>query len=418
MAGRPAVGGPAAARGGSRASGVARHLIAALLACCGLSSARRSCRLSAAAGPLAALLIATLVLMRRGRGSPPSVLAAVAARAPAATGRDRWAPGMAPRSERVTGGRVDAGRAWLLTVCLLAGDIEVNPGPSPPENVRLLLQNVQSIRSKLGDLRQSAPELEKYPIVALTETWLNDTVNSSELESALPHHTLLRRDRVGRVGGGVACFIHNDFSPERRETLEPNGAEMLVVEVRTVPAMILAVCYCPPDDMPALTATVSAISELAAAQPSKSVLAVGDFNVPEIAWTPSDAGWAVPTVRRRSRRADELLDGCHLAGLRQYVGQPTRGENVLDLILSSGPAVEAEVGDGTFPSDHREVVCTVRAERAAVPLVTRQTALNYKRADWDGLRTALRLIALGHAGGPSRRRGSRPILRSADSCNQ
>ena len=139
MAGRSAVGGSAAARGDSRASGVARHLIAALLACCGLSSARRSCRLSAAAGPLAALLIVTLVLMRRGRGSPPSVLAAVAARAPKATGRDRWAPGMAPRSERSAGGRVDAGRAWLLTVCLLAGDIEVNPGPSPPENVRLLL---------------------------------------------------------------------------------------------------------------------------------------------------------------------------------------------------------------------------------------------------------------------------------------
>lgn len=166
---------------------------------------------------------------------------------------------------------------------------------------------------------------------------------------------------------------------------------MLVVEVRAVPPILLAVCYCPPDDTPALTAAMTALGEIAAAQPGKTVLAVGDFNVPEVAWTRTDAGCAAPAVTRRSRRADALLDGCHLAGLRQYVSQPTRGDNVLDLALSNGSPCETAVRDGTLPSDHREVECTVRAVRTAVPLVTRQTAFNYKRADWNGLRAALRV---------------------------
>ena len=183
--------------------------------------------------------------------------------------------------------------------------------------------------------------------------------------------------------------MNSDLGPERRETLEPREAEMMVVELRAAP-LLLAVCYCPPDDTAALAATLTALGEVVAARPGKSVLAVGDFNVPDITWTPTDAGWAVPAVIRRSRRAELPLDGCHTMGMRQYVGQPTRGENVLDLVMSSGPPVSAEVRDGTFPSDHREVVCNARAVRVDVPLVTRQTALNYKRADWDGLRTALR----------------------------
>ena len=75
-----------------------------------------------------------------------------------------------------------------------------------------------------------------------------------------------------------------------------------------------------PDDTAALTVTLTALGEIAAARPGKSVLSVGDFNVPGIAWTPTDAGWTAPTVTRRTRRAELLLDGCHAAGMRQYVG--------------------------------------------------------------------------------------------------
>ena len=164
----------------------------------------------------------------------------------------------------------------LLATCLLSGDVHPNPGPGN-NNVTILAQNVQSVKNKLGDLRQSAAELEKFSAVAWSETWLNDTVASSELEAALPGHELFRRDRVGRVGGGVSCFVRRSLCPERREALEPEGAEMLVVSVQTVPPMFVAVCYCPPDDAAALATTMTGLSDLVTAAAGRVVVAVGDL---------------------------------------------------------------------------------------------------------------------------------------------
>ena len=254
------------------------------------------------------------------------------------------------------------------------------------------LQNVQSLKNKLGGLRFSAPELQKFSVVAMTETWLNDSVETNELESALPTHSLLRRDRANRVRGGVACFVRSELRPERRPVLEPADAEMLVLELRTTPPLVIAVCYCPPDDARALAATMAALENISAASPGKSLVATGDFNVPDITWASAGAGGATPTTVRRSHRATVLLDGCHLAGLTQHVEQPTRGPNFLDLVLSNGQAIAASVRDGVFPSDHREVVCDISAVRVPVPLVTRTSALNYRRADWEGLRAVLRLV--------------------------
>ena len=66
---------------------------------------------------------------------------------------------------------------------------------------------------------------------------------------------------------------------------------------------------------------------------------------------------------------------------------------MLDLVLSTeGVGVEPTVQTSLFASDHREVFCSIQASYPAVQLASRTTALNYKRADWDGLRQRLRLL--------------------------
>ncbi|KAF0300432.1 hypothetical protein FJT64_027071 [Amphibalanus amphitrite] len=50
-------------------------------------------------------------------------------------------------------------------------------------------QNVRSIRGQLGVLRAAAPALGAFNILALTETWLDASVDTSELEHAMPDHT-------------------------------------------------------------------------------------------------------------------------------------------------------------------------------------------------------------------------------------
>ena len=81
-------------------------------------------------------------------------------------------------------------------------------------------------------------------MVAISETWLNDTVADSELEIGFPEHTWFRRDRGSR-GGGVACAVRSSLLPLRLP--DPAGTECLLIRLRSV-SVVVAVCYRPPDD--------------------------------------------------------------------------------------------------------------------------------------------------------------------------
>ena len=153
---------------------------------------------------------------------------------------------------------------------LVAGDVEVNPGPKCPRTDRdarrprrppvsgggilsLFNQNVRSLKKQLGGPRAYAPTLERNDIISFTETWLNDTVQDSELQFGLPDHIWYRRDR-GSLGGGVVCAVRSSLRPVRLP--DPPGAEMLLIELQRV-GVTLAVCYRPPGDDAALMAGLS-----------------------------------------------------------------------------------------------------------------------------------------------------------------
>ena len=275
---------------------------------------------------------------------------------------------------------------WLLASCLLSGDIELNPGPSGRQRaLRVYCQNVCSLKNKLSTLRSHAGELVGYDAVGLTESWLGPHVLDSELQLGFPDHVWFRKDRDGR-GGGVACAVKSSLSPVRRTDLEPD-CEVLVLQLGTAHPVLLAVCYRPPDadcDVDTIAAFVRRVH--AAGHP---FLLVGDFNLPEIRWTGA-ADEAV--LLRRTTRAVKFLDSVTESEAIQSVASPTRGENVLDLAVSRGGPAESEVCDGVFDSDHSAVVTRFAVTCVATPRATRSRAYDYKRADWSGLRAALRLI--------------------------
>ena len=62
------------------------------------------------------------------------------------------------------------------------------------------------------------------------------------------------------------------------------------------------------------------------------------------------------------------------------------------LALTTGMDVDVTVCKGIFESDHQQVLCTFNSVRACLPLVTRSTAFNYKKADFIGLRRAIELV--------------------------
>ena len=269
----------------------------------------------------------------------------------------------------------------------------MNPGPAvapapyptpPPRSLLISLQNARSLKPKLGDLRAATAELSRYHLIAITETWLDSSVQDTELEAGLADHTWFRRDR-GSLGGGVACAVRSSLQPVRQP--DPAGSELLLIRLGAISTTV-AVCYRPPDDDTALVRLTAALDGLPGGD---RLILVGDINLPELRWQ-QEPGGAQPVLVRRSARACGFLDSCGLLGLKQWVHEPTRGGNTLDLVLTRRLTCQTTVRDGWLDSDHREVVATVEVPGWQQPIVTRSTVFNYKRADFDELRKSLSLL--------------------------
>ena len=98
-------------------------------------------------------------------------------------------------------------------------------------------------------------------------------------------------------------------------------------------------------------------------------------------------------MSRPSRRALNFVDACDLSALKQYVCLPTRGANTLDLVLSNRHCVtDIDVQDGIFESDHKQVECVIKYVQSPVTLTSRQSAFNYKQADFERMRMSLEIL--------------------------
>ena len=87
---------------------------------------------------------------------------------------------------------------------------------------------------------------------------------------------------------------------------------------------------------------------LAILPPAHHVLLCGDFNVPHIDWN------TVSLQASPNSLAQELCDLTNDFALEQLVSEPTRNENILDLVFSNEPlqASNVHVVNGLVGSDH------------------------------------------------------------------
>ena len=268
----------------------------------------------------------------------------------------------------------------MLACLLLSGDIETNPGPA----IRVFSQNVRSLKNKLCVLRSHAGELADYSALCLTETWLAPHVGDSELQLGLPDFAWYRRDR-DENGGGVACAVKAALSPIHRPDLETD-CECLVIQLGVTRPALLAVCYRPPDADQQVEKVADLLRGLY--RSGRPYLLVGDLNLPEISWHRD--GEAV--LRRRTARAITFTDALTEVDAQQSVVSATRGENFLDLAISSGGTAVSNVREKLFDSDHLVVDTYIFLDIGVIPRPSRSKAYNYKRADFAALRRALRSV--------------------------
>ena len=239
--------------------------------------------------------------------------------------------------------------------------------------------NARSLVNKMSEIECYAHEVDP-DITCITESWATADIANSEL--ALDGYRIMRNDRAHAKGGGCLIYLKEGLTAVIMEELtHTSNTETLWCKINTVSGsnLLLGVCYKSP--------SANAESEMAlhdamrkASECCESMVIVGDFNHRTIDWRTLQSG----------AEGSAFLDLTQDLFLTQHVLEPTRNENVLDLVLTSEPDMVDNLVVREPFSDHNivtfDLICAVEVKD------WRETYYDYRNGDYGAMRTHLRQI--------------------------
>lgn len=184
----------------------------------------------------------------------------------------------------------------------------------------LLVTNACHITNKIDEL-QGVVENNNVTITIVTESWLSSEIPNSSTSIGRSYITY-RKDRENKQGGGVIAYIKSDLKSKRIATLEDKDKEVLWLRLyptripRPHSCIIGAGVYFPPgknaaEEKDMTNYLTQCLDKLLQETPSSGILLAGDFNHLDLSCL------------------------CRRFSLRKGVHAPTRGDNVLDQILTN-----------------------------------------------------------------------------------
>ncbi|PKU36607.1 adaptin ear-binding coat-associated protein 1 [Limosa lapponica baueri] len=236
--------------------------------------------------------------------------------------------------------------------------------------LKCIYANAPSMGNKQEELEPIVRQ-DSYDVVTITETWWDD---SHDWNAAMNGYKLLRRNRQGRRGGGVALYIRECFDCINLDSRD-DEVERLWVRMKgkaNKGDFVLGVCCRPPNQDEqvdeALYKRLAEVSQLPA------LVLVGDFNLPDICWKGNTA---------ESRQARRFLKCMEDNFLTQLVEEPTRGGTLLDLLFThkEGLVGDVEVGGRLGLSDHEMVKFSILSEVRKG--VSKTSTLDFRRVDFS-----------------------------------
>ena len=247
--------------------------------------------------------------------------------------------------------------------------------PIQPQCLNVWHINIQGLRSHVAELVARLRMSEQPPqVICLNETFLDQSVGEVELEGYV---NIARWDRAAERGG-VCIYARQDIAQQVTLLSKSGTAERLWCVLHTdCGPYLLGAWYRPPSIEVASMETCEKEHEQLS-EGLMGTLLVGDVNVHHLQWLVHSRETTAGGKRMRLAAAQ--------MGLKQVVDQPTRGNHLLDLVLTDVPGTTARV----LPkiADH----CVVEA---AMPLpVPRQELVlregwKFGTADWDRLNADL-----------------------------
>ncbi len=245
--------------------------------------------------------------------------------------------------------------------------------------MRLYYANCRSIVNKLGEL-QILLESGLYDIVGFSETWLHSDIKDSLVVGSAPY-VLFRSDRTRKDksrGGGVCLLIHKRLRAVAVEHSDNPSVDMTVVDIigRIITVRLVLVYQSPNAsvyDVDRLSSELIDICEV-----SHPVCVFGDFNLPKFDWTSLAHADSVSSAFNRF-----VMD----CAMTQWVREPTRYDNILDLFLCNSLIIsDCRVATPFSISDHNSLEVEIIFDPAQPIFAPKR---NYRRADFESMRLQL-----------------------------
>ena len=250
-------------------------------------------------------------------------------------------------------------------------------------NIKMLYTNVRSLTSGTkGEELQVLIKTENVDVVGITETWGKADILDSEMK--IPGFKLYRKDRAtvnDKKGGGVALYVKNSLRVDECDSLNSKLCESVWCKIyaERVGHFVVGVCYRSQEADEIEMGEMFECIKLAC-EANRSVLIMGDFNYPDI-------NWNMLKTDNNSYNFLKLVMDCNL---EQHVSLPTRGNNILDIILTSdlpikdGVRILAPVAN----SDHNVLIFSIDCNKGQDK---EKIQLAYNQADYSAMREFVKL---------------------------
>ena len=194
-----------------------------------------------------------------------------------------------------------------------------------------------------------------------------------------------RKDRTDKRGGGVLIAVRNTITSTHDTTLDVD-AEVLwcSIKLQNQKSMAIGAFYRPPNTGAEVLDQLQISLSKFADNCKKTIILAGEFNLPDIDWT-------IPIIKTACRKPVlhqqliTLLDDYSLTQTNRF---ETRGNNILDLVVTNSPNLinRTEIIPGI--SDHHAIFTEVNA----IQLVNKKqqrTIYLHKRTNTEAFKSHL-----------------------------
>ena len=223
---------------------------------------------------------------------------------------------------------------------------------------------------------------EDIDILGITESWTHEFIEDAEI--SFNGYKLYRKDRAESVnedtrGGGVLLYVKNSLRSFKEPYGEGSESIWIKLKIGINNEIVIGVCYRNPtisdEEETSLFDTIRQVARM-------PCIIMGDFNFGGINWE---------LVQPDSNSID-FVDLVNDSFLIQNVFEPTRDENILDLVFCSeiGMVEDMKVKCPIANSDHNllswSVLCdNVREEK-------KQSTFNYDKGNFNEINRMMREI--------------------------